>query len=254
MRVALVGSGPSLQDAGLGAEIDSHDAVMRLYDCDWHAPADHGVKWTHGLIPGPWSKRNFSDLGNLPCGWYSYHFGIPHKSLPEGVINFDVSHWNTTGRSYATPQFRVTRGFAMFVAATMIEGASIIDAYGFDSMSSGASKGYKYHPGYIIIPKGYDPRPLHDAGAERRMVEDLRQLSGIQINFIPEIAMTTLEDAETVTVRHRDTLVVQLTRRLPPEARQSIQADLEASVPKGTKVKILPPGVTLVGAVRDERA
>lgn len=260
MKIALVGSGASLHGAGLGEEIDAHDLVMRLQDCAWHVPSDHGIKWTHGLIPGPWSKHDFSCFTGPSEGWLSYHFGAPHNRLPEGTDSFDVESWNKRGRALSTKRFRITRGFGMFVAATRIPGVTQISGYGFDAMAAlGYTLGKWYHPAY----NSPDPSltPIHDGHAEGQMLQTLSEETGLPINLstgaqnmpyeFEEGLLEQDETVEEVRLVRSDILAVQLTRRLPAAARQELQKQLEKGLPKGVTVKLFPPDAQVLGVLRN---
>lgn len=190
MHIALVGSGKSLEYAGLGPEIDSADLVMRLFDCRWQRPSDHGRKWTHGLIPGPWRKRDFAryvrDLESGPSRqWLAYHFGTALPPLPRNTELLDVRRWNEAGSRYSgNLNFRVTRGFAMFVAAAYhVSGVTRITGYGFDAIRSGSIVGYAYHTGWTGPVDIEKSRLRHDFGAEHRMLDDITAETGIEITL-----------------------------------------------------------------------
>lgn len=190
MHIALVGSGLSLQDAGRGAEIDAHDGVMRLFDCQWQVATDHGVKWTYGLIPGPWRRRDFAryvrdlDAGPLK-GWLAYHFNSPLPALPRNTEMFDVTRWNRIGRGYSgNENFRVTRGFCMFVAAAYhCPDTTRVTGYGFDAIRDRDMDGYAYHRGWTGPVNVEAAKLKHDCAAERRMIDDITAETGIEITL-----------------------------------------------------------------------
>lgn len=188
MRLALVASGASLAGAGRGGEIDAHDGVMRLFDCRWQVPEDHGRVWSWGVIPGPWRQVDFAryvrDLPTGPYkGWFVYHFGKAHPQLPGGTIPVDLRRWNgllqqVTGR----PELRVTRGFAMFACAALLAPKKIT-AYGFDAIKAASGAGYRYHPRWTGRVDEQLAATRHDFGAERELIERLMVAQGMEIDF-----------------------------------------------------------------------
>lgn len=189
MEIAVVGSGPSLAGAGRGSAIDAHGAVLRLFDCAWHNPADHGSAWTWGLIPGPWKRLDFTTIvagmeRRPALGWLAYHFGRPHRRVPLGTRAVAAARWNArlqavTGRS----EIVLTRGFCLFLAAAAF-GPRRITGYGFDALRAGSQAGYRYHPGYDAT--GFDPAKAaarHDAGVERELLHELEAMTGITIEL-----------------------------------------------------------------------
>lgn len=192
MHLSLVGSGPSLQDAGRGPEIDSADAVMRLFDCHWQTPEDHGRIWTYGMIPGPWKGREGVDFAryvrDLKVGphraWYAYHFGQVKSPLPRNTTLVDCRRWNERGIRYSGKStFRITRGFAMFAAAAQIEGVTRITGYGFDAIRAGSLDGYAYHRKWNGPVNLTLAALRHDFGAELRMLSDITAETGIEIDL-----------------------------------------------------------------------
>jgi hypothetical protein len=189
MNIALVGSGPSLAGAGRGAAIDAHDGIMRLFDCGWQNEADHGIVWTWGLIPAPWRRIDFARKAAaenlLPLGgWFAYHFGARLPRLPAGTRLIDAQGWNARLNQVAgRTGLRITRGFAMFVAAALM-GPKRITAYGFDGLAAGRIAGYAYHPGYWT--GSFDEAAAsarHDLAAERALLDELAAASGVEIVF-----------------------------------------------------------------------
>lgn len=188
MHIALVASGRSLEGAGRGDEIDSAAGVMRLFDCHWQVPADHGRRWTWGLIPGPWRNTDFAryvrDLTLRPLhGWVVYHFGTTHPKLPPGTIPLDVRRWNEALRQQSgNPDMRITRGFAMFAAALSL-GATRISAYGFDAIAAGRLEGYAYHGKWHGPVNEEKAAARHDFAAERRLIDAMAAANRLEVLF-----------------------------------------------------------------------
>lgn len=191
MLISLIGSGRSLQDAARGPEIDAADAVMRLFDCRWQTPQDHGRRWTYGLIPGPWAGRDgvdfaryVRDLSIGPSrGWFAYHFGRVKSAMPRGTEFVDCRRWNVLGaRLSGNTDFRITRGFAMFIiAAYQVPGVTRITGYGFDAIKAGSVEDYSYHRGWTGPVDVEKAKRRHNFGAELRMLDTIRAETGLEI-------------------------------------------------------------------------
>ncbi|WP_374374493.1 glycosyltransferase family 29 protein [Dongia sp.] len=188
MHIALVGHGASLDGAGRGAEIDAAGAVLRLHDCVWHVPADHGHRWTWGVMPGPWRNQDLArfarDLAIRPLkGWLVYHFGQPHPKLPPQTIPVDVRFWNEQLRRLTgKPEIVVTRGFAMFACAALLN-CDKVTAYGFDAIAAGTGAGYRYHGKCANPVDEAKAARRHDFAGERQLIERIAQQAGMAIGF-----------------------------------------------------------------------
>lgn len=192
MKVALIGSGPSLAGAGLAGEIDAADVVLRLHDCAWQVPADHGSRWDWGLIPGPQRRIDFKALARaLPArprnGWMAYCFGPKVAKLPRDCLPpVNVAWWNERLTKLAGRPVVATRGFAMFICATQFfsqggrQRPTTLVGYGFDAIKSGDRASWAYHPNCDYpVDSGIEER--HDMAAEHQAIADLSARTGFPI-------------------------------------------------------------------------
>lgn len=195
-RVCVVGNGPSLEGAGLGKVIDTHDVVVRMHDWHWQLRADYhdsGFKYTVGVIPGPWAEAAFLNIEMRPDVFWMYK---PRKYWPMlYVCGVPLHNLDCVSSDYwdeiVAEGFFPTRGYMGVIMASKVYGKGTITLAGFDSLQLGFSTGYskayvahckEAHGWALIDDTGVTYNARHNFTLERDL---LKKHLGDRLEFLP---------------------------------------------------------------------
>ena len=197
MKVAIIGHGPSLEGAGLGARIDSFDSVIRLKK-GWQLidkdPRDYGTRCdvlmssteTLGtmLLPqGPVRTGIQLYVGYPKYGWYDEQtagkVGLQLNAdlvIPLNLFNY----WNFRFRELAPKHPNVSLGCAALAFAAEEFDTDEIHLFGFDSL---ARPEQSYRRIRSIPRTGSGPFPNHDWPKENVLVGFIATEAGVAVHF-----------------------------------------------------------------------
>lgn len=173
MKIALVLSGSSAIGKGLGTEIDSHDLVIRMMDCEWqdNHPEDYGSKYDYGILPGPWSIENTTKrIVKQPTqGWLLYYLEYQKRKRVFPAKIYDkivLEALSRISKSHFTEKVVPTRGLAALELIFKFFPVTKLRVYFGDSLRSGEPT--KYPNG-----ESNSKNPRHRYDLEKRVIEEL---------------------------------------------------------------------------------
>lgn len=192
--IAVIGHGRSPEGRGWGSLIDQSRLVIRMWNCDWQAPADYGRRYDWGLIETHKKVlKQFSTHRKLAPskGWIAsklYCTRDVMAMVPTGAVLIDQEMWlKQEGRAIKgcgeKGVWQLTRGgiAACWAVHQAIPGDTLV-LVGFDIIKAGVapavdaafSPEYQAHKGFWGLD-GFTPGATkegnHDYPAERRLIE-----------------------------------------------------------------------------------
>lgn len=187
MRICIVGHGPSLEGAGKGKEIDSHDRVVRLKGSNTVIDTDDFGRKVDALVAsteimGTFFKMNAPEYWAYPKkGFYkqqTFLLNIEHLAKPVMIPIGVCNHWNNYFRTMNPCHPNYSTGMAAIIMAIHRWRPKEIVLAGFDTLVD-PSVVFKRHSG---IPRsGVGPLPGHDWQKENDLLKVLSNLYKVSI-------------------------------------------------------------------------
>lgn len=202
----IIGHGTSPAGRGGGEFIDLADRVVRMWECAWQSPEDHGTKYTHGILETHQKvlERFYRNPSPRPSrGWIVSHLdehGIRPRnhSLPDCSRVWDQRIWiedpqlgQIVGGRGERSKWELTRGgFAGCWAIQTAAAGDLVVMVGCDNLERGRAQplANAFPAEYLASPAcagvadyvgGAAKTGNHDFAAERRLLEllaDMRQV------------------------------------------------------------------------------
>lgn len=202
----VIGHGTTPQGRGWGEFIDVADRVIRMWECDWQAPVDLGVRYTHGILEDHYKvlRRFYAHNKETPSrGWVVSHLEdhsvrARELSTPPNSIVWDQRLWTQdpqlgqiVGGRGERVKWELTRGgFAGCWALQTAAAGDLVVMIGCDNIEHGraAPLSSAFPDAYLASPAcagvadyvgGAARTGNHDFAAEKRLLEllaDMRQV------------------------------------------------------------------------------
>lgn len=202
MKIAIVGHGPSLQSAGLGPIIDSHDIVIRqkaiAHNLVCTYPKDFGKKTS--IICGSYTIREslFWDVNAKIWVFVdSRHSDINIPADNRFIILKDVcNYWNNIYRSLRTNNYirhkkmtihktssdvghnHMSCGLHTIIYACEILKPKKLTLFGFDNIKSGA------FTWSLTRGESWDQYPDHRWDVEQTLVKNISDKYNVELDFV----------------------------------------------------------------------
>lgn len=191
MKVAIVGHGVSLTNAGKGSEIDSFDKVVRLKGSntvmgteDFGFKVDALVASTE--IMGTFFKMDAPEYWAYPKKGYfdekSFAINMGRLERPVVLAWHTCNHWNNYFRQMKACHPNVSTGMAAIIIAASQWRPEEIKLFGFDTLTNPAIP-FSRHSG---IPRsGVGEYPNHDWQKEHELLKVLERTYNLTITYDP---------------------------------------------------------------------
>lgn len=199
--ITVIGHGRSPEGRGWGSLIDQSRMTVRLWNCDWQAPADYGTRYDWGLIETHKKVlRQFRahNKRHPSKGWIASKLYCTRDVLammPNGAVVIDQDQWlRQEGRAVKgcgeKGVWQLTRGgIAACWAITRSIPGDILVLVGFDIIRAGVaptaaeafSPTYQAHPGFWGLDgftAGATKEGNHDYPAERALIMKVAERRG----------------------------------------------------------------------------
>jgi hypothetical protein len=201
---AVIGHGRSPEGKGWGVKIDACDAVVRMWEWQWQAPADYGTKYDYGLFtvhPAVLPVFRRQNRRRPRLTWLAYRLS-PFIAPPENCQVIDPAEWLMEavrlGGSSSGSGLQLTRGTA--AACWTMTSLSVTDLVlvGFDNIYLGTQLPWDqaFSPDYSDLyfsykqvnrtkpwAAGCSKSVTHDLAVERPLMESIAKRRLVSLQF-----------------------------------------------------------------------
>lgn len=206
ISAAVVGHGPSLEGAGWGPQIDKHDLVIRMVECDWQPKADYGQKYDIGVYLRGYPVNVMSQMKRIPAiAYWTVTLEREEEHLPDTIVGVYQHRtivqirqsfwgpWEETKRRKGRARHG-SRGGIAAIAVLQRFPVRRLSLFGLDAIrdrvdvkrradeASGNINQRKALTGYY--PTKQVPRCPHDWQRERRVIKQVAQEHETEVVYV----------------------------------------------------------------------
>lgn len=211
MTIAVIGHGRSPEGKGWGPLIDQCNIVVRMWDCEWQAPEDYGVKYDYGMfVLTPKGLRMFvENRVKEPTQAYLAYMGKPVpaeaiKDIQHNTEFVDTRKWvqlaEAQGGRGLNPDktLTLTRGTAAACWACEHSPNGTVFLVGFDNVKKGINQTIQesFSPAYWdlymsrfkpnvekVYPVGGAKTATHDMSVEASLIKHVADSCGVTLHY-----------------------------------------------------------------------